>query len=45
VHYIISPTSITLSHFRDVFLCFQILFITKALFIKCFKHDFRNTKL
>jgi hypothetical protein len=25
----------------DVFLCFQILFITKALFFKCFKHDFR----
>ena len=46
VHYIISPTSITLSIiFRDVFLCFQILFITKALFFKCFKHDFRNTKL
>jgi hypothetical protein len=34
-----------LYHFRDVFLCFQILFITKALFFKCFKHDFRNTKL
>jgi hypothetical protein len=24
-----------LYHFRDVFLCFQILFITKALFFKC----------
>ena len=34
-----------LYHFRDVFLCFQILFITKALFFKCFKHDFRTTKL
>jgi hypothetical protein len=34
-----------LYHFRDVFLCFQILFITKALFFKCFKHVFRNTKL
>jgi hypothetical protein len=34
-----------LCHFRDVFLCFQILFITKALFFKCFKHDFRNNKL
>ena len=31
-----------LYHFKDVFLC---LFITKALFFKCFKHDFRNTKL
>ena len=31
-----------LCHFRDVFLCFQILFITKALFFKCFKHDFKN---
>ena len=45
VHYIISPTSITLYHFKDVFLCFQILFITKALFFKCFKYDLRNTKL
>ena len=34
-----------LYHFRDVFLCFQILFITKALFFKCFKYDLRNTKL
>ena len=32
-----------LYHFTDVFLCFQIIFITKALFFKCFKHDFRNT--
>ena len=34
-----------LYHFKDVFLCFQILFITKALFFKCFKYDLRNTKL
>ena len=34
-----------LYHFRDVFLCFQIVFITKALFFKCFKHDFKNTKV
>ena len=34
-----------LYHFRDVCLCFQILFITKALFFKCFKYDLRNTKL
>jgi hypothetical protein len=34
-----------LYHFKDVFLCFQILFITKGLFFKCFKYDFKNTKV
>jgi hypothetical protein len=46
VHYIISPTSITLSITSGLFFfVFKFLLITKALFFKCFKHDFRNTKL
>ena len=49
MHYIISPispTSITLIlSLQGCFSLFSNLYITKVLFFKCFKHDFRNTKL